>query len=70
MGEMVQLVKPLSMLPYTLGQMIGVYVVFLFFGCGSFCCGDHAVVGAHTESACRDMWFAGVFVDRSFYRVP
>lgn len=30
MGEMVQLVKPLSMLPYTLGQMIGVYVVIYF----------------------------------------
>jgi len=27
MGEMLQLVKPLSMLPYTLGQMLGVYIV-------------------------------------------
>ena len=27
MGEMLQLVKPLSMLPYTLGQMLGVYIL-------------------------------------------
>ena len=27
MGEMLQLVKPLSMLPYTLGQMLGAYIV-------------------------------------------
>jgi len=27
MGEMLQLVKPLSMLPYTLGRMLGVYIV-------------------------------------------
>ena len=27
MGEMLQLVKPLSMLPYTLGHMLGVYIV-------------------------------------------
>lgn len=27
MGEMLQLVKPLSMLPFTLGQMLGVYIV-------------------------------------------
>jgi len=27
MGEMLQLVKPLSMLPYTLGQILGVYIL-------------------------------------------
>ena len=27
LGEMLQLVKPLSMLPFTLGQMLGVYIV-------------------------------------------
>ena len=36
MGEMLQLVKPLSMLPYTLGQMLGVYVVIYLLAAGLF----------------------------------
>ena len=36
MGEMLQLVKPLSMLPYTLGQMLGVYVVIYLLAAGFF----------------------------------
>ena len=31
MGEMLQLVKPWSMLPYTLGQMLGIYMVIYLF---------------------------------------